>query len=39
LGGDRCPAHQGGASSHQELVGAREGDKGNISHSPRTLET
>lgn len=26
------------ASSHQELVGALPGDKGNISHSLRTLE-
>lgn len=27
------------ASSHHELVGAVTGDKGNISHSLRTLET
>ena len=26
------------SSSHQELVGALQGDKGNISHSLRTLE-
>ena len=26
------------ASSHQELVGALQGDKGNISHSLHTLE-
>ena len=31
---------QGGTSmSHYELVKALEGDKGNISHSPRTLES
>jgi len=27
------------ASRHQELVGARKGAKGNVSHSLRTLET
>jgi DNA-binding MarR family transcriptional regulator len=26
------------SSSHQELIGALQGDKGNISHSLRTLE-
>jgi hypothetical protein len=39
LGGCRCPAHQGCGREQPPGVGARpQGDKGNISHSLRTLE-
>ena len=38
LAADHQRSHGVIASSHQELVRALQGDKGNISHSLRTLE-